>query len=91
MNKKNGIKSFLHRIRKNEDTLCSYCKLNQKTKLFSHVFDQCDNIRKFCNHYKHGWFILNGKKYVLYQGKGKLGNNLLAVAKHYTYKNIING
>ena len=34
------------------------------------------------NHYKHGWFILFS-----YQEKGKLGNYLLAIAKHFTHKN----
>ena len=46
----------------------------------------------FYNHYKYGWIILNEKSILFsYQGKGKLGNCLLAVAKYYAYKNNIPG
>ena len=35
-------KTFLHKIRKGEDNLCSYCKPEPETSL--HLFVECDKV-----------------------------------------------
>ena len=86
-------KSFLHRIRKIEDNLCSYCKKEPETIL--HLFFDCDKVKEFWQSLQM-WLLQNinlriniDTKCILfsYQGKSKLENYLLAVAKHYIYKN----
>ena len=86
-------KSFLHRIRKIEDNLCSYCK--QEPEITLHLFVNCDKVKEFWQSLQM-WLLQNINlrinieiKCILfsYQGKSKLENYLLAVAKHYIYKN----
>ena len=73
-------KSFLHRIRKNVDNLCSICKQEPETIL--HLFVDCDKVKEFWQ-YLQMWLLQNiniriniDTKYILfsYQGKGKLGH-----------------
>ena len=86
-------KSFLHRIRKIEDNLCSYCKQESETIL--HLFVDCDKVKEFWQSLQM-WLLQNmniriniNTKCILfsYQWKSKLENYILAVAKHYIYKN----
>ena len=87
-------KTFLHKIRKVEDNLCSYCKREPETIL--HLFVEYDKVKEFW-HSLHIWLIqnvnkrmnLDKKKDILFshQGKCKLKNYLLVVAKHNIYKN----
>ena len=86
-------KSFLHRIRKIEDNLCSYCKKEPETII--HLFADCDKVKEFWQSLQM-WLLQNiniriniDTKCILfsYQGKSKLESYLLAVAKHYIYKN----
>ena len=92
-NKIQVTKFFLHRIRKVEDNLCSYCKQEPETILY--IFVDCDKVNEFWQSLQM-WLLQNinlriiiDTKCILfsYQGKSKLGNYLLAVAKHYIYKN----
>ena len=88
-------KTFLHKIRKVEDNLCSYCKREPETIL--HLFVQCGKVKEFWQSL-HIWLMPNvnisinlDKKGILssYQGKCILKNYIMVVAKHYIYKNKI--
>ena len=48
-------KIFLHKIRKVEDNLCSYCKREPETIL---IFDECDKVKEFWQSL-HIWLMQN--------------------------------
>ena len=49
-------KTFLHKIRKVEDNLCSYCKREPETIL--HLFVQCGKVKEFWQSL-HIWLMQN--------------------------------
>ena len=49
-------KTFLHKIRKVEDNLCSYCKREPETIL--HLFVECDKVKEFWQSL-HIWLMQN--------------------------------
>ena len=86
-------KTFLHKIRKVEDNLCSYCKREPETIL--HLYVECDKVKEFWQPL-HIWLMQNvnisinlDKNCIFfsYQGKCILKNYIMVVAKHYIYKN----
>ena len=86
-------KSFLHKINRVENNLCSYC--HQHVETIYHLFIECEKVRQFWGIVKQ-WLSTNfnininlDAKELLFSGQNKnvLLSYISVVSKHYIYTN----